>query len=365
MPMTCALIGCGAISGKHLTAVAENRDTVRLVAVCDVDRSRAEALVASDRSGVSAGARIYTDHRLMLNEVKPDVVAIATPTRFHYGIAVDCMQAGAHVIVEKPMALSTSEADSMIETARRNRVKLSVCYITRFAPHIKLLKRMIDEGRFGKLYYGALQIRWNRSEQYYKEAAWRGTWEADGGMLMNQGTHGLDLLTWLVGSPLVRTSGLIRRFARPIEAEDFTSATLEFASGAVGLLEASVLVYPKNLESSLSLFGETGTVVIGGNHIDTIKTWNFADAGELSTLEGAEAWLVQAREGQKSGHGALYEDVFRAITSRTEPSIDGPEGRRSIEAVLSVYRASRDQTPISFPVEFSTIEMKDTACSSK
>ena len=209
----------------------------------------------------------------MLAERKPDIVAIAAESGKHKEIAVDCLNAGCHVICEKPMALSTHDADAMNEAAKKAGKKLAVCFQNRFNAPVQKLRVALEAGRFGRVLHGMVQIRWNRNESYYAEAPWRGTWAQDGGTLMNQCTHGIDLLQWMLGEDAVRVQARTRRFLRPIEAEDFGAAIVEFKNGAVGIIEGSADIYPTNLNETLSVFGEKGSVVIGGLAVNKPETW--------------------------------------------------------------------------------------------
>jgi predicted dehydrogenase len=356
---TCALVGCGAISKKHIEAFSANAASMQLVAVCDVDGKRAEAAAAAYKEKVLSAPwlRAYTDHRRMLEAEKPDVVAIATSSSFHYGIAMDALHTGAHIIVEKPIALSTREADGIIALARNKKLKIAVCYITRFDKHILALKDAIEAGRFGRIFSAALQVNWNRNDEYYRQAPWRGTWDKDGGTLMNQCAHGIDLLQWALGGRMVRVYGVLRRYLRPIEAEDFGSAIVEFAGGAVGVLQGTVNVYPSNLDETLSVFGEKGTVVIGGKAMNEVKTWKFA-----GTPEAEEPGIIAGlnKNGGLSGHAALYLDFAESIAEGRQPMVNGEEGKKSVDLVLGIYKSMKTGGPVAAPIEHECLSMRNS-----
>jgi predicted dehydrogenase len=361
---TIALVGCGRISFKHIEAYIRNADRVRMVAACDPRTDRATAKIAEYRHAFPE-ARVagYADYRTMLAEAKPDIVTVATESGYHSRIAIDCLEAGCHVICEKPMALSTKDADAMNEAARKAGKKLAVCFQNRFNAPVRRLRRAYEEGRFGRMLHGMVQVRWNRNEAYYSEAPWRGTWALDGGTLMNQCTHGIDLLQWMMGEDAVRVQAQTRRFLRPIEAEDFGCAIVEFASGAVGIIEGTADVYPSNLNETLSLFGEKGSVVIGGLAVNRIETWRFADSGEVGDIEDA---VVNPDEKDPPtvygfGHSALFADVLDAIETGREPLVSGEKGKKALEIILATYQSQKTGSAISLPVDFSTIEME--ACS--
>jgi len=366
MPETYAisLIGCGRISSKHIEAALANKERVRLIACCDPILNRAQRCAQEYRAGLSSGGNIvvYADYHEMLAKEKPSICAIATESGYHPRIAIDCLEAGSHVICEKPMALSTRDADAMIDAARRHNRKLAVCFQNRFNAPVQRARAAIEAGRFGKMLHGMIQVRWNRDEGYYKQAPWRGTWDLDGGTLMNQCTHGIDLLQWMMGEDAVRVRAVMRRFLRPIEAEDFGAAIVEFASGAVGIIEGSADVFPKNLNETLSLFGEKGTVVIGGLAVNKIETWRFADTQTVGDTE-EEVLDPTAKDPPTVygfGHTALYADFLDALEQDREPLVNGEAGKKALELILAIYKSQKTGQPVTLPVEFSTSEMKGT-----
>jgi len=360
MTKTAALIGCGRISFKHIEAFASNKDIMKMVAACDPLLERAQAKTAEYQKTLpGASVKVFTDHKEMLSELKPDIVTIATESGYHPRIAIDCLEAGAHVIVEKPMALSTADADAMIVAAREADRKLAVCFQNRFNAPVQKLCAARDAGRFGRILHGMVQVRWNRNEGYYAEAPWRGTWALDGGTLMNQCTHGIDLLQWMLGEDAVRVQAQTRRYLRPIEAEDFGAAIVEFASGAVGIIEGTADVFPTNLNETLSLFGEKGTVVIGGLAVNKIETWRFADAQAVGDTEAAV--LNPDEKDPPSvygfGHAALFKDFVQAIDDKREPLVSGEKGRKALEIILAIYKSQKTGQPVDLPCDFSTEEM--------
>lgn len=357
---TVALIGCGRISFKHVEGFVKNSDRMRLVAACDLVQARAELKAGEYKAAFpDAEIKIYPDYKKMLSELRPDIVTIATESGKHAEIAIRCLGAGAHVICEKPMALSTKDADEMIAAAKRAGKKLAVCFQNRFNAPVQRLRTAKDTGRFGKLFHGMVQIRWNRNDAYYADAPWRGTWEQDGGTLMNQCTHGIDLLQWMMGEDAVRVQAQTRRFLRPIEAEDFGAAIVEFASGALGIIEGSADIYPTNLNETLSLFGERGTVVIGGLAVNKIETWRFADAEAFGDTE--EKVLNPNEKDPPTvygfGHAALFKDFIDAIDSDREPLVSGQNGKKALEIILAIYKSQKTGLPVDLPCDFSTLDM--------
>ena len=359
--MKYALIGCGRISFKHIEAAVKNACRLELVAMCDPLTDRAEAKATEYRKAFSdAKVAIYADYREMLKKERPDTVSIATESGKHPAIAIDCLEAGCHVICEKPMALSTRDAAAMNAAAKKAGKNLVVCFQNRFNAPVQRLRTAYEAGRFGRMLHGMVQVRWNRNEDYYAEAPWRGTWEQDGGTLMNQCTHGVDLLQWMMGEDAVRVQAQTRRFLRPIEAEDFGCAIVEFRSGAVGIIEGTVDVYPTNLNETLSLFGEKGSVVIGGLAVNKLETWRFADA---ATVGDTEDKVLNPNEKDPPtvygfGHAALFADVLDAIEQGREPLVSGEKGKKALEIILAIYESQKTGKPVDLPNDFSTLQMK-------
>jgi len=355
-----ALIGCGRISFKHIEGFLHNAQRLEFVAAVDPRLERAEEKLAEYRKSRPTNARAFADYRQMLTETKPDIVTVATESGFHAEIVIACLKAGANVVVEKPMALSTQDAQAMIDSAAKANRKLSVCFQNRFNAPIQKTYDALSKGRFGRMMHGQVQVRWNRNEGYYAEAPWRGTWELDGGTLMNQCTHGIDLLQWLIDDEVVKVHAVTRRYLRPIEAEDFGAAILEFKNGAVGIIEGTADVYPRNLNETLSLFGEKGTVVIGGLAVNKIETWRFADAAQVGDTEDK---VLNPNEKDPPtvygfGHNALFADFVDAIDHDREPFVSGERGKKALDIILAIYRSQKTGLPVELPHQFSTLQMK-------
>ena len=354
-----AIIGCGRISYKHVEAIIQNGAEIELTAVCDVLEANAIAKKDEYIKEVSekASVKVYTDYKEMLEKADIDMVSIATESGFHAEIAINCMNSGKHVIVEKPMALSTQDADRMIQCARENNVKLCVSHQNRFNEPIQKLRAAIDSNRFSKLVNGTARILWNRNMGYYTQAPWRGTWKQDGGTLMNQCIHNIDLLQWMMGGEIDTVYAQCGTFLRDIEAEDFGAIIIKFKNGSIGIVEGSACVYPKNLEETLSIFGETGTVCIGGLAVNSIETWKFEDNTET------EEEIVTQQKGDPdsvygSGHTPLFKDMIDAINMDRQPLINGEEGKKGLSIILAAYKSRLTGLPVKFPMgDFSTIEM--------
>lgn len=354
--MKYALIGCGRISTNHIAASVRNG--FDLVAVCDVLPEKMEELLAKHGLEEDGSIARYTDYHAMLAEhPELELVSIATESGKHAAIALDCIDAGVNVIIEKPMAMSMADADEIVRRSEERGVLVSACHQNRFNVAVQRTRAALESGRFGRLSHGSIHVRWNRNKGYYEQAPWRGTWAEDGGCLMNQCIHGIDLLRWMMGGDLVEVYGRTRqRFHDYLEAEDVGVAVLTFSNGAVATIEGTVNVYPKNLEETLYLFGETGTVKIGGTSTNNIDVWDFADE-----VEG-DAESKGLREATSNvygnGHTALFADMADAIADKRAPYVDARAGRAALETVLAVYESQRTGLPVKLPLaNASTLDM--------
>ena len=355
-----ALIGCGRVSPNHIAACLNSMDRLTLSAVCDLVPDRMQAVLArsSMRPEDIARVRHYVDYREMLATEHPDLVAIATDSGSHASIALDCIAARCHVIVEKPIALSLRDADRLIEAADRSRVVLCACHQNRFNRSIQKVRKALNQGEFGRLYYGTAHIRWNRRRSYYEQAPWRGTWEHDGGALMNQCIHNIDLLRWMMGDDVDQVFAYADNLAHPyIEAEDLGIALVKFRNGSYGVVEGTTDVYPENLEETLYIFGEKGTVKVGGKSVNLIEEWAFSECDE-----DPEAVKTAYSENPPNvygfGHTPLYADVLSAIGEGRKPYVDGGAGRNALELVLAIYKSAKEGAPVRLPLDdFSTMDM--------
>lgn len=352
-----AIIGCGRISYKHVEALINNKEEAELVATCDVVLERADAKKEEYLQKMNCDVKVnaYTDYKKMLDEEEIDVVTIATESGYHAEIAIYCMKKGINAIIEKPMALSVKDAEEMIKVAEENRVKLCISHQNRFNKPIQKLREAIEGDKFGKLVNGTARILWNRNMGYYEQAPWRGTWAQDGGTLMNQCIHNIDLLQWMLGGEVERVYAECDTFLRDIEAEDFGAIMIRFKNGAIGLIEGSACVYPKNLEETLSIFGENGAVVIGGLAVNELKTWRF-DGDDEEAIKGELKVDIDNVYGH--GHTPLFKDVIDSINNDREPLVNGYEGKKAMEIILAAYKSRKTGMPVQFPIkDFSTLDM--------
>jgi len=352
------LLGCGRISQNHIKALAANNENAVLAAVCDPILEFAE--IAAERYNEISGKKpeVFTDCNQALAMQSIDCVVIARESGRHAEMALLALEHGCHVLVEKPIALSTSEAREVCDIARTKGLTVGVCNQNRFSPAVQHLWRAIGLGRFGRITHATARILWNRNEEYYKQAPWRGTWEMDGGVLMNQCIHSIDLLQWMLGGDAKSITAMTRRVMRPIEAEDFGAALVRFGSGAIGIIEGTACVYPKNLEETLSVFGEKGTAVIGGSALNLIKTWQFEDS-QPQDHEVKELFGDNPVDVQKSRHTPLYADFINAVQTGSQPLINGEEGMKSLQLVLGAYKSQKEGQSIEMDeLNFSVTQMQ-------
>lgn len=353
--MKYALIGCGRIATNHIKAVMNNN--LELVAVCDVLPEHMEVLLAEHKLNNDLSIKRYTDYKLMIDENELELIAIATESGSHAEIALDCIDKGINVIIEKPMAMSIREADEIIQRSEEKEVKVSACHQNRFNLAVQEMRKALDNGRFGKLSHGSIHVRWNRNKGYYTQAPWRGTWAQDGGALMNQCIHGIDLLRWMMGDEIEEVYGVTRQqFHKYLEAEDIGMAVIRFKNGAIATIEGTTNVYPQNLEETLYLFGETGTVKLGGKSTNNIDVWNFADETEADQInKGLEE---ETSNVYGNGHTSLYADMVDAIQQDRSPYVDAYAGKNALELVLAIYKSQKEKKPVSLPLEsFASIDM--------
>lgn len=345
--MKYALIGCGRISPNHIVAALKNE--LEIVAICDIVPENIVDKI--DKFELPDSVKKYTDYREMIKKERPDLVTIATESGKHAQIALECIEYGCNCIIEKPIALSLSDADAIIEASEQKDVKVCVCHQNRFNKSVQQIRKAVEKRRLGRLFYGTAHIRWCRDREYYDRASWRGTWEQDGGALMNQCIHNIDLLRWMMGDDIIEVVGMTDRLNHPyIEAEDLGIALVRFANGSYGIIEGTTDVYPKNLEETLYLFGEKGTVKAGGQSVNVIEEWNFSDM-----LDDPDEVKKKFHENPPNvygyGHTPLYADVIDAIKNDRKPYVDAKAGKRALELVLAIYQSASTGKPVRLPLE--------------
>jgi UDP-N-acetyl-2-amino-2-deoxyglucuronate dehydrogenase len=338
-----ALIGCGRIAAKHFEALQAHRERTELVAVCDTDRAALEAAVAA------TGARGFASLNALLEGCDADVVVLCTPSGEHPAQSIQLAAAGRHVITEKPMATRWADGKRMVEACDAANVRLFVVKQNRRNATLQLLKRAVEQKRFGRIYMVALNVFWSRPQSYYDSARWRGTWEFDGGALMNQASHYVDLLDWLIG-PVESVQAYTATLARDIQVEDTAVVGIRWRSGALGSMSVTMLTYPRNYEGSISVLGETGTVRVGGVAVNDIQHWEFAEPQDYDAQVRDASYAATSVYG--FGHALYYDNVIRTLRGEAEPETDGREGLRSLEVLIASYLSARDGRRVALPLEY-------------
>lgn len=337
-----ALVGCGRISKNHLQAIAQHREEVNLVGVCDTDP---EALASAVKEHQVEG---YSNLKDMLAKANADLLVICTPSGLHPAQTIMAAKAGCHVMTEKPMATRWQEGLAMVKACDEADVRLFVVKQNRLNATLQLLKNAVDTQRFGKIYMASVNVFWTRPQDYYDQGGWRGKWEMDGGAFMNQASHYVDLAHWLLG-PVESVHATTATMARKIEAEDSGIMTLKWRSGAIGSINVTMLTYPKNLEGSITILGEKGTVRIGGVAVNDIQHWEFAEPHPDD--EAIKNASYQTTSVYGFGHPLYYENVIKSLRGQEEPITDGREGLGSLELLIAAYRSARDKKTIYLPLE--------------
>jgi UDP-N-acetyl-2-amino-2-deoxyglucuronate dehydrogenase len=338
-----ALVGCGRIANNHFEALRKHSDRAELVGVCDVD---ARAL---DRAVGLTGAEGYDNLDAMLRQVDADIVVVTTPSGLHPEQTIQIAQSGRHVMTEKPMATRWEDGKRMVAACDAAGVRLFVVKQNRRNATLQLLKNAVDKKRFGRIYMVNLNVFWTRPPEYYHSAKWRGTWEFDGGAFMNQASHYVDLIDWIVG-PVESLQAYTATLARDIEVEDTGVISLRWRNGALGSMNVTMLTYPRNMEGSITVLGEHGTVRIGGVAVNEIQQWEFAtpDADDDKVRDAS----YETTSVYGFGHPLYYDNVIKVLRGEAEPETDGREGLKSLEVLIAAYKSARDGKRIALPLEY-------------
>ena len=334
-----ALVGCGRIAKRHSELLGHKKiEGAMLVAVCDIVEEKAKKI------GGQFNVPYYTDMNEMMKKEDIDAVSVLTESGHHAEHVINLAKYGKHIVVEKPMTLSIDDADEMIMSCQKNNCRLFVVKQNRFNVPVVKLKEALDKGRFGKLFMGTVRIRWCRPQEYYDQDSWRGTWAMDGGVLTNQASHHVDLLEYMMGKVDSVYAKGIQALAN-IEAEDTAAVILKFRNGGISILEATTAIRPKDLEGSLSILGEKGSVEIGGFAVNKMLHWNFQET-QKDDNEVMEKYSVNPENVYGFGHQAYYEHVVDCILNNTEHSVDGLEGRKSVELISAIYESMETRKEI-------------------
>lgn len=337
-----AVIGCGRVANFHFDAIAKHPNDLELVAICDQVEPALKA--ACDKTGAEAFTNI---HELLARE-DLDVVTLCTPSGMHPRQAVEAMRAGKHVVTEKPMATHFNDASDMVKVADDEEVRLFVVKQNRYNTTIQALRNAVDKNRFGKIYLASANVFWHRPQSYYDRSAWRGTWEYDGGALMNQASHYVDILSWMLG-PVDSVSSFSATQARRMQAEDSIVINFQWRSGALGSLNVTTLTHDKDYEGSLTLIGEKGRVRIGGIAMNQIEDWSFDEPQPEDETISQASYETASVYGE--GHPYYYENVINTLRGNERALVDGREGLRSIELMHAAYVSARDRCVVSLPLD--------------
>jgi len=341
--MKVLLIGLGRISALHHKAIEINN--LDLIGVIDNNKSNLEIF----QSGTSYERYSSIDNVDFLSRI--DIASIATSSGTHAQLFSQLIKHGINLIIEKPLSLNLKDIDLLSKESAKKPRKITVCHQNRFNLSVQRLYKSINNKKLGKLFYGVASIRWNRNQAYYDQAGWRGKWKSDGGALMNQSIHNIDLLLWMMRSPVVEVFGYIDNKNHPsIEVEDMGVALLKFANGSFGIIESSMNTYPENFEETLSIFGENGTVVLGGKSVNKIVHWNVKD----DPIDDLEKFNEEVDSVYGNGHFALYKDFIEAIEQDREPAITLQDGRNAVEVILAIYLSSFEKRPVQLPLPANT-----------
>ena len=341
-----ALVGCGRIAANHMDSLARHAERAELVAVCDSDPAALAAAVTR------TGAQGFAQYAQLLAQAESrgvDCVVLATPSGLHARQVTEAAQAGLHVMTEKPMATRWADGLAMVRACDEARVRLFVVKQNRRNRTLLLLRQAIQAGRFGRIYMVTVNVFWSRPQSYYDSAAWRGTWEFDGGAFMNQASHYIDLLDWMVG-PVESVMAYTGTLARDIEVEDTGVAALRWRSGAMGSVNVTMLTHPKNLEGSITILGENGSVRVGGVAVNKIEHWAFAQPHEMDA--GLDDASYQTTSVYGFGHPLYYDNVIRTLRGECEPETDGREGLKTLELLIAMYLSARDGKRVNLPLEY-------------
>ena len=338
-----AIIGCGRIAQNHFESIGKHAGRAELVAVCDTDPA------ALARAVEKTGAQGFDSLAALLANSQADCIVLTTPSGLHSRQAAEVARAGLDVMTEKPMATRWQDGLAMVRACDEAGVRMFVVKQNRRNPTLQLLKRAVEQGRFGRIYMVNVNVFWTRPQAYYDSAAWRGTWEFDGGAFMNQASHYVDLLDWICG-PVESVMAYTGTLARNIEVEDTGVAALKWRSGAMGTINVTMLTYPKNLEGSITILGEKGSACIGGVAVNEIKNWQFDAADPMDEQVSAASYQTTSVYGH--GHPMYYENVIATLRGEAQPETDGREGLKSLELLIALYMSARDGKRISLPLAY-------------
>jgi UDP-N-acetyl-2-amino-2-deoxyglucuronate dehydrogenase len=336
------LVGCGRISASHINAIQNLSGQAELSAVCDIDPTRLH------EAAEKTGATPYSSIEQLLAESAIDVISLCTPSGIHPEQGILAARAGKHVITEKPMAVRWPDGVNLVKACNEAGVKLFVVKQNRLNPTIQFIKTALDQGRLGRLHTVTSNVFWTRPQDYYDQAKWRGTWAMDGGAFMNQASHYVDMMTYL-GGPIARVAAITATQARKIEAEDSGVATFQYASGAVGSMNVTMLSYPKNIEGSITLLGDRGSIRVGGVALNRIEIFHLADSRPED--EAVRSVNYEPTSVYGNGHQPYYESVLATLRGERDAPVDGRAGLVSLQTLIAIYRSASENRFVDLPLE--------------
>ncbi len=336
------LIGCGRISASHIGAIQNLSNQAEVVAVCDTDPTRLQEAAAK------TGARPYASIEALLADPMVDIVSLCTPSGIHPEQGILAARAGKHVITEKPMAVRWQDGLDLVKACDASGVKLFVVKQNRLNPTIQFVKTAVDQGRLGRLHTVSSNVFWTRPQDYYDQAKWRGTWAMDGGAFMNQASHYVDMMTYL-GGPMARVGAITATQTRKIEAEDSGVATFQYVSGAIGSMNVTMLSYPKNIEGSITLLGDRGSIRVGGVALNRIEIFQLADSRPED--EAVRSVNYEPTSVYGNGHQPYYESVFATLRGERDALVDGRAGLLSLQTLIAIYRSASEKCFVELPLE--------------
>ena len=361
--LSVVLIGCGRVAEKHLKAISKLKG-LELKAVVDVNPDSAKRLLGSVKG--FANVKTFTDYKEAIDEIKPSIVSVTVPSGLHFQIAKYAMEHGSNLLLEKPMTMSVSEAREIFELSQKTGLKIAMGHIYRYLPIVGLVRQDIAEGKYGKVTHGTIYVRWGHGEDYYSSAAWRGTWKSDGGALMNQTIHAIDLLVWLMGSEPEEASAMIAQRVRNIEAEDLGMAVLRLENGALAQIEGTTATIPSKHTAEFSVFCENGQLSMG---LDSgkphLNIFTVKPNGKLKKLNGYYI-RKQFKEGGMfsykcalNPHLGIYNDLYESIKTGKNPIADAYSGFSSVDTLLGIYKSAKEGKPVALPLtdDFNSVDM--------
>jgi len=338
-----ALVGCGRISSTHFSSMSEHKDNIELISICDNNQSILREHVKKHNT------KGYLNFEEMLQNEDLDLVAITSPSGLHAEQTELCAKYGVNIMTEKPMATCWSDGVRMVNTCSKAGVKLFVVHQNRRNPTLQLLKRAVDENRFGQIKMVHINVFWTRPQAYYDQASWRGTWKSDGGAFMNQASHYVDLLEWLIG-PIEKVQAMMST-TRDIEVEDTGVLNIKWRNGGLGSMCVTMLTYPENLEGSITILGEKGTVSLGGVAVNDIKHWKFDEHKDYDDKINDSSYKTSSIYG--FGHPLYYHNVIQVLQGNGSPESDGKEGLKTLQVLIAAYLSAKNGESINLPLDLN------------